>query len=104
MEAFRLRGIYSESASFYLRRRAALAPHVRSDLRSTTSIFGSPNGLTTAEKNHNGDVLREWANKNRAALGLDPNLPVTVPSFHPVFRTKDNGDLRKPACCDSGQS
>ena len=39
-------------------------------------------------------MLRAWADKNRAALGLDPNLPVTVPSFHPVFRTKDNGRLR----------
>ena len=35
-----------------------------------------------------------WASKNRAALGLDPNLAVTVPFFHPVFRTKDNGRLR----------
>ncbi len=39
-------------------------------------------------------MLRAWANKNRAVLGLDPNLPVTVPSFHPVFRTMDNGRLR----------
>ncbi len=39
-------------------------------------------------------MLRDWANKNRAALGLDPKLSLTVPSFHPVFRTKDNGRLR----------
>ena len=39
-------------------------------------------------------MLRSWANENRAALGLDPDLPITVPSFHPVFRTKDNGRLR----------
>ena len=57
-------------------------------------MFGSPNGLTTAEKDHNGDVLRDWAKKNRAALGLDPDLPATVPSFHPVFRTKDTGRLQ----------
>ena len=62
--------------------------------RSTGLVFGSPNGLTNAEKNHNGDVLRDWASKHRNALGLDPNLPLTVPSFHPVFRTKDNGRLR----------
>ena len=57
-------------------------------------IFGSPNGLTKIEKDTNGDLLRAWADKNRAALGLDARLPIGVPSFHPVFRTKDNGRLR----------
>lgn len=93
MEAFRLRGIYSESASFYS--EGALSWSQDFDLPPIDGLdFGSPNGLTTEEKNHNGDVLRGWANKNRAALGLDPDLPITVPSFHPVFRTKDNGRPR----------
>lgn len=93
MEAFRVRGIFSETASFYS--EDALAWSAESDLPPVRGlVFGSPNGLTSAEKNHNGDVLRDWANKNRAALGLDPKLPLTVPSFHPVFRTKDNGRLR----------
>jgi hypothetical protein len=93
MEAFRLRGIYSETASFYS--EDALCWSQASGLPPIDDlVFGGPNGLTTAEKNHNGDVLRAWANKNRAVLGLDPNLDVTVPSFHPVFRTKDNGRLR----------
>jgi hypothetical protein len=39
-------------------------------------------------------LLRAWAKKHRSALGLDPRLPVDVPSFHPVFRPKDNGRLR----------
>ena len=39
-------------------------------------------------------MLRAWASKHRKALGLDPNLPLTIPSFHPVFRTKANGRLR----------
>jgi hypothetical protein len=93
MEAFRLRGIYSESASFYSEDALSWPPD--SDLPPIQDLlFGSPNGLTSAEKNHNGDVLRSWATKHRAALGLDPDLPITVPSFHPVFRTKDNGRLR----------
>jgi hypothetical protein len=93
MEAFRMRGIYSESASFYSEDALSWPPNA--DLPAIDDLdFGSPNGLTSKEKDHNGDALREWANENRAALGLDPDLPVTVPSFHPVFRTKDNGRLR----------
>jgi hypothetical protein len=93
MEAFRLRGIYSESATFYS--EDALCWPLHSDLPPIDGlIFGSPNGLTKVEKDTNGDVLRAWADKNRAALLLDPHLPIGVPSFHPVFRTKDNGRLR----------
>ena len=93
MEAFRLRGIYSESASFYS--EDALCWPRDCDLPPIEGLaFGSPNGLTTDEKNQNGDALRAWANKHREALGLNPDLPLTVPSFHPVFRTKDNGRLR----------
>jgi hypothetical protein len=93
MEAFRLRGIYSETASFYSEDALCWSP--APELPPVEGlVFGSANGLTTGEKNHNGDVLREWASKNRAVLGLDPDLPLTVPSFHPVFRTKDNGRLR----------
>jgi hypothetical protein len=92
MEAFRLRGIYSETASFFSEDALSWP---RCDLPPIPGlIFGSPNGLTTTEKNHNGDVLRAWAKEYRAALHLDPNLPVHVPSFHPVFRTKENGRLR----------
>lgn len=93
MEAFRLRGIYSESASFYSEDALSWPPDA--DLPPIDKlIFGSPSGLTSEEKNNNGDTLRSWTNDNRAALGLDPDLPITVPSFHPVFRTKENGRLR----------
>lgn len=93
MEGFRLRGIYSESASFFS--EDALCWAVQHDLPPIDGlIFGSPNGLTKIEKDTNGDLLRAWADKNRAALGLDAQLPIGVPSFHPVFRTKDNGRLR----------
>ena len=93
MEAFRLRGIFSESAKFYSEDALSWPPDP--DLPPIEDLeFGSPNGLTNAQKNHNGDVLRAWASKHRKVLGLDPNLPLTVPSFHPVFRTKANGRLR----------
>ena len=93
MEAFRLRGIYPESASFFSE-DALCWPRTAGDLRVPDLIFGSPNGLTSVEKDHNGRVLRKWADKHRHALGLDPDLPLTVPSFHPVFRTMENGRLR----------
>ena len=32
-------------------------------------------------------MLRDWASKYRRELDLDPNLSLTVPSFHPIFRT-----------------
>jgi len=93
MEAFRLRGIYSESASFYSEDALSWPPNVNLPAIKGL-VFGSPNGLTSKEKDDNGDALRTWATENRAALGLDPHLPITVPSFHPVFRTKQNGRLR----------
>ena len=95
MEAFRLRGIYSGSASFFSEDALCWPEQDRCSLPAVRGlIFGSPNGLTTAQKDQNGDILRAWAKANRAALGLDPELPVNVPCFHPVFSNKDNGRLR----------
>jgi hypothetical protein len=95
MEAFRLRGIYSESASFFSE-DALCWPRIPEGTLAPIAglIFGSPNGLTSAEKDHNGDVLRKWAKEHSDALGLNSELPLTVPSFHPVFRTMENGRLR----------
>lgn len=95
MEAFRLRGIYAESASFYSE-DALCWPRLPEGALPPIKglLFGSPNGLTSIEKDINGRVLRRWAGKNRKALGLDPKLPLTVPSFHPMFRTMTNGRLR----------
>jgi hypothetical protein len=94
LEGFRRRGIFAESASFYS--EDALAwPRVADDFPKIPGlVFGSPNGLTSAEKDHDGDVLRKWADDHRKELGLDAKLPLTVPSFHPVFRTLRNGKLR----------
>jgi len=57
-------------------------------------VFGSPNGLTSVEKDINGRVLRAYAHHHRAKLGLDPDLPISVPSFHPVFRILENGRMQ----------
>jgi hypothetical protein len=105
MEGFRRRGIYAESASFYSE-DALSWPRVPEGALPPIAglVFGSPNGLTSAEKDHNGDVLRKWATAHRRELGLDAGLPVTVPSFHPVFRTMENGRLRMEMVVETIQS
>src|SRR5262249_32401713 len=100
MEAFRLRAIYAENASFYSE-DALCWPRMSDDLPAIANLLSlcdwvsaTPNGLPPAEKDRNGAVLHAWAHASRGKLGLDPDLPVTVPSFHPVFRTLQNGRLR----------
>jgi hypothetical protein len=95
MEAFRLRGIvadeavsYSEDSLFWpkVKKEALLVPGL---------IFGDPNGLTTDEKDINGDVLREFAKAKADVLGFKPerNVDIDVPSFHPMFHTGQDGRL-----------
>jgi hypothetical protein len=122
MQAFRARGIYPESASFFTEDalcwprvpkwkeppdKGALPPvqavitNPKTGKKELTSlVFGSPNGLTRDEQDINGAVLRQYAQDNAAALGLDddPHLPDEskpyAPSFHPVFRISPDGRLR----------
>lgn len=122
MQAFRVRGIYPENASFFSQdalcwpcvpkwadppERDSLPP-VKAMLTDPDTgkrelkhlVFGSPNGLTTPEKNLNGRILRQYAWENAARLGFDddPKLPPEArpyaPSFHPVFRIAPDGRLR----------
>lgn len=107
MESFRSRGIYSESASFYsvdalVWPRASMAPIGPQRIKHPTSnrsaemglVFGGPNGLTSFERDVNGRVLRSWAAASASELDLDPDLPVTVPSFHTVHRSLEDGSVR----------
>ncbi len=110
MQGFRLRGIFPESASFFSEDALRWPPMLPGMLppigartigdpqtgRSlvTGLVFGGPNGLTRREKDINGRVLRAYMKENAAALGLDPKLPVSVPSFHPMFRSGDDGRTR----------
>ena len=109
MDAFRLRGIYPESASFFSQDALAWPEVPKGTLPAVDRVpiidsatgqeklrglvFGSPNGLTTQEDDINGQVLRTWADLHRKQLGLDPDLPIAIPSFHPVFHTMANGRL-----------
>lgn len=119
MQAFRVRGIYPESASFFsedalcwpvvpewTRQPAPDAlPPVSAEIthpvsKETVTLdlqFGNPSGLTREQKNINGAILRAYALKYAARLGFDadPGLPPErrpyAPSFHQVFRLGPDG-------------
>jgi hypothetical protein len=97
MQAFRLRGILPEDAEFFSE-DALRWPRVCDGLpdglpRVKGLIFGDPNGLTRDEQNANKDVLVAYGKANAAALGFDPG-DIEVPSFHPMFRTDEDGSLK----------
>jgi hypothetical protein len=100
MQAFRSRGIVPEGAQFFSE-DALCWPKVRSPRETPPGplpavsglLFGDPNGLTDDEKNVNGDLLRAYARANATALGFDQS-PISVPSFHPMFRTDEDGSLK----------
>ena len=122
MQGFRARGIYPESATFFSEDALgwtrvpewtarpvedALPPVIADIVDPKTGqpeerelVFGNPGGLTKAQKDLNGEILRRYAWKNAARLGFetDPGLPADAkpyaPSFHQVFRVTPDGRLR----------
>ena len=120
MQAFRARGIYPDSASFFsddalcwpLVARPGTEgslPAVKAKIRDketgldvmTTLAFGGPSGMTAAEKDQNGSVLRAYAWRNAKQLGFDddPRLPdegrPNAASFHTAFRVDASGRARR---------
>jgi hypothetical protein len=121
MQAFRVRGIYPENASFFSEDalcwprvpkwttppapnalppvQAMLPNPVTGKEELTRLVFGSPNGLTRAENDLNGAVLRKYAEDNARRLGFDddptlaPEFKPYAPSFHPVYRVARDGSL-----------
>ncbi|HEX3549013.1 MAG TPA: hypothetical protein VHT53_01475 [Candidatus Elarobacter sp.] len=95
MQAFRLRGIFPDDAEFFS--EASLCwPQVndRGLPPVTGLVFGDPNGLTRPEQNRNAATLRAYAAANAKALGFERDASIDVPSFHPMFRTDENGSLK----------
>jgi hypothetical protein len=108
MQAFRVRGIYPENASFFSQDALSWprlpkwtdppSPDALPPVKGL--VFGSPNGLTREEKGINGAVLNKYALDNAALLGFDSDPSLTdefkpyAPSFHPVFRIAPDGSLR----------
>lgn len=110
MEAFRLRGIYPEGSEFFsedalvwpqvppgtlppVDRMTITHPQTRAKVEAGL-IFGLPSGLSRDEKDVNGAVLRAWVAQHAEALGLDAKQPISIPSFHSVFRVEPNGRTR----------
>jgi hypothetical protein len=95
MQAFRVRGIVPDGSSFFSDTAIAwpmvqgLAPVRRLD-------FGDPNGLTRDQQDTCKAALQAYVDDpvNRRSLGFDETLPVSVLSFHSVFRINQDGSLR----------
>ncbi len=95
MQAFRLRGILPEGADYFSEDAIAwpradglgLPPVINLD-------FGDANGLNVRQRDSVGRTLRAYVAENAAKLGFAPNIPVAIPSFHPVFRINQDGTLR----------
>jgi hypothetical protein len=95
MQAFRVRGIVPEGSATFS--DVAIAwPSAPTDMLVEGLQFGDPNGLTDAQQDHCAEVLHKFVDSHREELGFDPDLkvPVTIPSFHPVFRINQDGSLR----------
>jgi hypothetical protein len=113
MQAFRVRGIYPESARFFSEEALswsqpltddALPPVVAQVAHPETGrvddyelVFGHADGLARSEQDLNGAILREYASRNAALLGFDASPGADRPeaaSFHQVFRVTADGRLR----------
>ena len=97
MQSFRLRGILPEGAG-YFSESAVTWPRAGSlGLPPIVGLdFGDSNGLTRPQKELDRKVLQAYVDdpENRRKLGFDLGLPVSIPSFHPVFRINTDGSLR----------
>jgi hypothetical protein len=115
MQAFRLRGIYADSAFFsqdslcWPRERwiggpddvdknypTALPPLYPKQFQDKNDgpimlrpVFGSTSGMTKEEKDINGTYFRQYALDNAARLGFDadPNLPLEMRPYAPSFHS-----------------
>jgi hypothetical protein len=93
MQAFRVRGIVPEGSAYFS--DVAIAwPRVSDRIIVEGLEFGDPNGLTSDQKEVCRQVLNAFLSSHAATLGFDPDRPVRLPSFHPVFRINQDGSLR----------
>jgi hypothetical protein len=95
LQAFRLRGILPEGARSFSEAAVCFPRVDKGKYPPVKGLhFGDPNGLTKAQKDNAGDVLRKYVKANSTALGFNSRLPIYVHSFHPVFRINPDGSLR----------
>jgi hypothetical protein len=104
MQAFRLRGILPDDASYFSEESLCWPQVPPGRLPAVEGlIFGDPNGLTDTEKDRNGEVLRTYAKTHAAKLGFRPDLYISVPSFHPMFRLAPDGSLHTDMVVEMSQ-
>jgi hypothetical protein len=97
MQSFRLRGILPEGAGYFSENSIAWPRATSLGLPPIVGLdFGDSNGLTRAQKDNDRKILQDYVDNpsHRTKLGFDLGLPVSVPSFHPVFRINTDGSLR----------
>jgi hypothetical protein len=104
MQSFRMRGIFPDRAGFFSEGAIAWQRAESAGLPPVTGLdFGDANGLTNQQKDTVRGVLDQYLEKPLAAdkavkvrdkIGFEPNLPISIPSFHPVFRINPDGSLR----------
>jgi hypothetical protein len=78
MQAFRLRGIVAEEAASFSEELLFWPKVERNKLAISGLLFGDPNGLTKAERDINGTVLRAFAKANARLLGFDPTKTTSL--------------------------
>jgi hypothetical protein len=104
IEAFRVRGIYpkgvtslaEEALVWEPRSGLPLLPKLRDKQLSVTARAFDRRNATPDEEKELSDWAKElhkYALRHRAALDLDPRLPVSLDGFHSVFRFSTEGQL-----------
>jgi len=105
LQAFRVRGIVPEGSEFFT--EASIAwPKATCYPPIQNLSFGNPDGLTKAQQDACRRTLQAYADDRdiRQRIGFDPDLPVNIPSFHPIFRVNQDGSLRTDMVVEATQS
>lgn len=93
MQAFRRREILPDEAVPFSE-EALRWPVFANTLKLAGVPFGGPLGYTYAERRRTAKALSSFVDKHRSELNLDPKLPYSIPSFHPVYRADRSGNIR----------
>ena len=89
IEAFRLRGVVPEDVTSYSEEALRWCPPEVLDPRHRVS----PCPDLDADDGADPAKLHGWAKANAAALGLSPDTPISVHSFHPLHRVGPDGAI-----------
>jgi len=104
MQAFRVRGIVPEGSEFFTDVSIAW-PRARGYAPVPNLSFGDPNGLTRGQQDACRKTLQAYLDETdvRRRIGFDPHLPVSIPSFHPIFRINQDGSMRTDMVVEATQ-